>query len=130
MNSHDCRPRRAMSYARSAVQNPCAIAQQHARNLACAAREGYLILPEHCYSDDGVGGHATTRPALDRLLADLAQADGSFDRVYLTDSTRLTRSSDLLQHIEWRTRIERLGVRLCFSDHNACTLIPPQEGVR
>jgi hypothetical protein len=129
MNSNDCRPRRATSYARSAEPNPCAIAQQHARNLACAAREGYLILPEHCYSDDGVGGHATTRPALDHLLADLAQADGSFDRIYQTDRTRLTRAPDPLQHVECRSRIERLGVRLCFSGH-VSTLIPPQEGVR
>ena len=48
---NDLFPKLAVSYARSAAQNPAAIQDQHEQNAARAAQDGYQVLPEHCFSD-------------------------------------------------------------------------------
>lgn len=116
MNSNDHRPKLAASYARSAVENPLSIAQQHARNAACAERDGYRILPEHCFADHGESGLAASGPALDRLVALVTRGDAPFDRLYLRDRCRLSRSPDPRDHFAWEILFEHLGVEICYSD--------------
>ena len=67
----------------------------HAQREACAAyvlsqaSEGWTLLPE-AYDDGGISGGTLERPALQRLLADVAQ--GRIDIIVVYKVDRLTRS--------------------------------------
>ena len=67
----------------------------HAQREACAAyvlsqaREGWTLLPE-AYDDGGISGGTLERPALQRLLADVAA--GAVDNIVVYKVDRLTRS--------------------------------------
>ncbi|MFK7879199.1 recombinase family protein [Roseobacter sp.] len=66
-----------------------------AQREACAAyissqkHEGWVLLPEH-YDDGGISGGSLDRPALKRLLQDIA--DGLVDQIIVYKIDRLTRS--------------------------------------
>ena len=66
-----------------------------AQREACAAyiasqkHEGWVLLPEH-YDDGGLSGGSLERPALQRLLQDIA--DGRVDQIVVYKIDRLTRS--------------------------------------
>ncbi|WP_187432279.1 recombinase family protein [Roseobacter fucihabitans] len=66
-----------------------------AQREACAAyitsqkHEGWVLLPEH-YDDGGLSGGSLDRPALQRLLQDIA--DGLVDQIIVYKIDRLTRS--------------------------------------
>ena len=115
MITHDA-PKQAASYAHSAEHNALTIEQQHEQNRARAERDGFHILPEHCYSDDGVSGIAATRPGLEGLLKLLAQARGTIQRVYMRDPSRLGGWSDPLQRFHWELRLMVHGADVCYSD--------------
>ena len=66
-----------------------------AQREACAAyiasqkHEGWVLLPEH-YDDGGLSGGSLERPALRKLLQDIA--DGRVDQIVVYKIDRLTRS--------------------------------------
>lgn len=109
----------AVSYARSAEHSPAAVQEQHEVNTACAERDGYTILPEHLFSDDGVSGVAASRPDFERMLQVLEQEGGRIGRVYMRDRTRLGRGADPRQHIHWENRIEDCGAQVCYTGDEA-----------
>ena len=108
--------KRAASYARSAETSPLTIEQQHQQNVARAACDGFEILPEHCYSDDGVSGVAMSRPGFDRLLNLISEETGMIERVYMRDPSRLGRWSDPRQVFYWDALIRSHGVQVCYSE--------------
>jgi len=86
------RPLRAALYARVSTLNGQDVGLQLDELRQVAAQRGWTIIEE--FADEGVSGVKTTRPALDRMLAD-AQA-GRFDVVAVWKLDRLGRS---LQHV-------------------------------
>jgi len=53
-------------------------------------QQGWTLLPDHAYLDDGMSGARLDRPALDRLR-DAAQR-GKFDAVVVLSPDRLARN--------------------------------------
>lgn len=87
------RPPRAALYARvSTLHHGQDVGLQLEELRQVAAQRGWTVVTE--YADEGVSGIKTSRPALDRMLAD-AQA-GKFDLVAVWKLDRLGRS---LQHV-------------------------------
>lgn len=107
----------AASYARSAAHNPAGIQQQHEQNASCAAQDGYTILPEHYFGDDGVSGLAMSRPALDRLLSLVTQGEAPIERIYMRDPSRLARLPDPRQpfYCSVTALMDDHGVQICYS---------------
>ena len=82
----------------------------HAQREACAAyvlsqaSEGWTLLPD-IYDDGGISGGTLERPALQRMLADVAA--GKIDIIVLYKVDRLTRS--LLDFAKLVERLDRAG---------------------
>lgn len=82
----------------------------HAQREACAAyvlsqaSEGWTLLPD-IYDDGGISGGTLDRPALQRMLADVAA--GKIDIIVLYKVDRLTRS--LLDFAKLVERLDRAG---------------------
>jgi site-specific DNA recombinase len=68
-------------------------------------QQGWSLLPEHEYLDEGISGTRLDRPALDRLR-DHAQR-GEFDAVVILSPDRLAR-----QYAHQWLLIEKIGVTL------------------
>ena len=83
---------RAALYARVSSQQQAkqdTIASQVAALRERVAADELLLLPEHCFVDEGHSGSTLVRPALERLR-DLAYAGGC-DRLYVHSPDRLAR---------------------------------------
>lgn len=79
------------------------------------ANDGYQLLPEQCFVDDGFSGSSLYRPALEKLRD--AAADGSIDEIYVLAPDRLARNyaHQVLLLEEFKSR----GVNVIFINRPA-----------
>src|SRR5215470_14090981 len=73
-------------------------------------QKGWSLLPQHCYSDDGISGARLDRPALDRLRDAAKRAE--IDLVVILSPDRLARN---YAH-QWLfiDEFEKSGVKVLF----------------
>ncbi|WP_092066077.1 recombinase family protein [Poseidonocella pacifica] len=85
-------PPKAVIYARSAIRNDAAIADQRAKCTAYAVAKGYSI--EGIFNDNGVTGVGEDRPGLRGLLWRLRERQATI--VIATEPSRLFRDAQML----------------------------------
>ena len=103
---------RCAIYARfsSDRQSPTSISDQIRKCREYAARQGWLVLEQHVYSDEAIAATSTAREGLQKLLAASAAADRVFDCILIDDTSRLTRKlADALNLYE---KLTFAGVRV------------------
>ncbi len=99
-------------YARfsSDRQSPTSISDQIRKCRDYAARQGWLVLDQHVYSDEAIAATSTARQGLQKLLAAVSAQDRMFDCILIDDTSRLTRKlADALNLYE---KLTFAGVRL------------------
>src|ERR1700733_1003978 len=93
MDGKECLLRIAL-YARVSSEKQAeanTIASQLAELRQRIATDGYTLLEEDCFVDDGVSGTTLLRPALERLRDQAAH--GTLDRLYVLAPDRLARKA-------------------------------------
>lgn len=86
------------------------IAQQLERLQAHVEAQGWALLPEHIYRDDGYSGAKLDRPGLDSLRDHAALAE--FDGVLITEPDRLARN--YVHQMLVLEELQRRGIRVEF----------------
>ena len=114
------KPIRCAIYTRTGRADADALHSQRAVAEIHLVGQGMTVLPER-YDDDGRSGRAADRPALQRLLHDIAA--GGIDRVVVQRFDRLSR--DLALFAELVHRFDHHGVILLSATEriNAKTLV-------
>jgi DNA invertase Pin-like site-specific DNA recombinase len=101
---HTTHSRFAASYARVAECDDGRVRAQHAVNADAAATENYCIPGGRCFrfEDNGVSGCSHERTGWTRLVEWITSGKARFDRLYVSDWTRLGRGngSDRRDYIE------------------------------
>jgi site-specific DNA recombinase len=103
---------RCAIYARfsSDRQSPTSISDQIRKCRDYAARQGWLVLDQHVYSDEAIVATSTDREGLPKLLAAASSPNRMFDCILIDDTSRLTRKlADALNLYE---KLTFAGVRL------------------
>jgi site-specific DNA recombinase len=103
---------RCAIYARfsSDRQNPTSISDQIRKCRDYAARQGWIVLDQHVYSDEAIAATSMAREGLQRLLTATNVSDRMFDCILIDDTSRLTRKlADALNLYE---KLTFAGVRL------------------
>lgn len=102
----------AVVYVRTAsyALPPDSGAVDHQRRVCAQARHLGVTIAE-TYVDNGVSGLSESRPALDRMLADLSH--GRIGYVITSDLARLARNSELASKLT--DKISRFGARLVIA---------------
>lgn len=107
----------AASYARVNDGDRRRLDEQHALNLRRAEAEGFSIpdSPEFRFSD-GLGDNSVARsqPELDRLVERIAGGDAPFERVYVSDRSRLGRRNAARQVAGFEIACEGSGVLIRY----------------
>ena len=106
---------RAAIYARVSTANQTqaqTIEQQLARLQAHIGAQGWTLVPEHIFRDDGRSGADLNRPGLDHLRD--AARRGDFDCALITEPDRLARN--FVQQMIVLDELERGGCRVEFLD--------------
>jgi site-specific DNA recombinase len=103
-------------YARVSTQHQVqaqTIEQQLERLMAYTKQQGWKLLPENIFRDDGISGASLNRPGLDRLRDRVVARE--IDCIVITAPDRLARNyvHQMLLLEEW----EKCGCRVEFLDH-------------
>lgn len=110
------RPRFAASYARKSDQDSDGIEAQHEITRRAAARDGYEIPDELCFSDDHTSGVTTSRNGLDTLIQLIESGSAPFEAIYVRNRKRLGRWNDPGMHDYLRIHMSRFGVTLRYAE--------------
>ncbi len=89
-------PIRCAIYARVSTdkQSPLSPADQVRKCREFAERNGYLVLDEHIYKDEGMSGVGSDRPEFQMLLEAAYSRVKPFDLILVDDTSRLSRSTE------------------------------------
>ena len=105
---------RCAIYARYSTdkQNPLSIDDQTRKCREFASRQGWDVLKDHIYSDEGISGASDERTGLQRLIEAATSKSHPFDAVLVDDTSRLSRKlADSLRIFE---QLRFTDVRLVF----------------
>ncbi len=112
---------RCAAYARYSTdkQRPVSIEDQLRKCREYAERKGWILLPEHVYTDEAISAASLDRPSLRRMLA--AAEAGAFNCLLVEDTSRLSRNqADTLALYEklsfWGVRFVAVEERLDSAD--------------
>jgi DNA invertase Pin-like site-specific DNA recombinase len=100
-------PLRCAIYARysSDRQSTASIADQIRKCREYAARQGWVVLENHIYSDEAISGTSLERDGLRRLVSAATSKGRPFDCVLVDDTSRLSRkladALNLYEHLRF-----------------------------
>lgn len=77
-----------------------------------ARKNGYQILPEHTYSDDGVSAKTADRPDFQRMISAAKKDNPPFQAILCYDNSRFARSRE--DAIVFKALLRRRGINLKF----------------
>jgi site-specific DNA recombinase len=104
-------PERAAAYLRVSTEEQTrgySLSEQERLGVERAAADGHELAAEYIYTDAGLSGARTDRPAYQRLLADAAA--GAFSVLYIWKLDRLGRDAEEL--LRARRMLDAAGVRI------------------
>ena len=107
-------PNRCAVYARISTEKQSALspADQIRKCREFAANHGLVVMPEHVYTDQGISGVGSDRPAFQNLLNAAFSPARPFDIILVDDTSRLSRS--LTEAVSVVQRLQFAGLRVIF----------------
>ena len=74
-----------------------------------AIKNGYEVLPEHVYSDEGISARSTDRPEFQRMIAEAKTDPLPFQAIICYENSRFARSRE--DAVLFKAMLRRRGIR-------------------